>query len=182
LNSRACSISFGVSGVRTVYRLATEYKSVIAVALLGGALLIAWTHFLSTGVPVSDGMNRVRVIVFGDALARKSRVLAGAGSKDCGTVNTAGEGSGVTECAENSFAGGRPFRVRYDIQGKDSVGSIALVRTASGEMYRLMQDDFSRGTRWDLPVRLDACPKPLALRRTVTHRLTCTTLESTPYR
>jgi hypothetical protein len=148
-----------------------EHKGVIIVAAIAVGLLVWWAHFVRNGGDLSAAFNKARIAIAGDSLARESRALAGLRSTNCGTVPPQDGHPEVTDCAERAFNTGRPFRVRYDTQGIDSLVSVGFVRTTSGQMFRLIQDDSSYGTEWSLLVRTDECAKPLVLKRTEMRRL-----------
>lgn len=159
-----------------------EYRPLIITATVGVAFLVWWGWFLRVDGDVNALVNRTGISLFGDSLDRKARSLSGWNSKNCARVPTIGGHDDVTGCALTAFGDHRPFRVRYDIQGLDSVLSVALVSGKTGEMSMLLIDDFSSGTKWGQSVQVRACPSPAVLNTTKLGRLTCYPEGETPYR
>jgi hypothetical protein len=54
---------------------------------------------------------------FGDAWESQSRKLSGPHAANCGRVGVGGNPKAAAECALKAFREGKPFRVRYDLQG-----------------------------------------------------------------
>ena len=155
---------------------------VYTVAFLGFVLVAAWLYLLRTDGDVSGLMSRTAIAATGDSLDRRARELAGWFSRDCGRLAPEATSKQLNECVQDAFASAKPFRVRYDIRGKDSVVSIALVRTKPGQLYTLIQDDMSSGTRWRQELTSRRCPEPTVLKQTALGRLTCFAADETPYR
>ncbi len=63
-----------------------------------------------------------------DLLEKRTEQLAGPGAVNCGRVPARGEPKAATDCALAADQAGKPFRVRYDLQGIDSFVSVAFVR------------------------------------------------------
>jgi hypothetical protein len=159
-----------------------EYRPLIITATVGVAFLVWWGWFLRVDGDVNALVNRTGISLFGDSLDRKARSLSDWSSKNCGRVPTTGDHDEVTRCALSAFGEHRPFRVRYDRQGLDSVLSVGLVSRKTGEMYLLLVDDFSFGTKWAQSVQIRPCPQPAVLNITKMGRLTCYPEGETPYR
>lgn len=73
----------------------------------------------------------------GDGLDWHARALAGPMAKDCGRVPIYGDISMAVRCVFEEEAKGRPFRVRFDLQGIDADVAAAFVRTPVGRRYEL---------------------------------------------
>ena len=96
-------------------------------------------------------MGAFAVRSLGDAWERQSQSLSGPHATDCGRVGIRGNPKAATECALRSFREGKPFRVRYDLQGIDSDVSAGLVYTPDGKLYGLVFDGDPAGqggTSW----------------------------------
>lgn len=80
-----------------------------------------------------------RIILYfaGDGLDWHSRRLIGWGGLDCGTVRIRENPDAATICALKAEAEGQPFRVRYNIQGYDSVTAVDVVRARDNRVYML---------------------------------------------
>jgi hypothetical protein len=72
-----------------------------------------------------------------DAMEKLGKQLAGASGFDCGRVPVNGDPKAATQCVLRLQKQGRPFRVRYDLQGIDSDVAEGLVRTPLGKIYAL---------------------------------------------
>jgi hypothetical protein len=97
-----------------------------------------------------------------DAMDLRSRSLVGADGIDCGRVKVNGDPKMATDCALKAESEGRPFRVRYDIQGIDSEVAGGVVRTPSGDLYGLWFDREVREVGVGHSSE-DPCPKPYHL-------------------
>ena len=80
-----------------------------------------------------------------DKLDIESKRLAGPGAIDCGRVKIKGDPKEATECAIGAQKAAKPFRIRYDLQGIDSLVAVAIVRTPSGTVGSLMYDSDPSG-------------------------------------
>jgi hypothetical protein len=67
-----------------------------------------------------------------DLLEQQSKEFAGPGAVDCGRVPIDGDPKVASDCALAAQSMGKPFRVRYHIQGFDSFVGVAIVRTPIG--------------------------------------------------
>jgi hypothetical protein len=126
--------------------------------------------------------SRVEVVAIhtlGDAWEQQSRRLSGSRAIDCGRVRVRGNPKAATECALKAFHEGKPFRVRYDLQGIDSDVSAGLVYTPDGKLYGLAFDGDPYGhggTSWSRQ-RADKvpCPLPFQMYINPNGRLNCFT-------
>jgi hypothetical protein len=100
-----------------------------------------------------------------DFLERHSRLLAGPSGIDCGRVSRMADPASATECALRAQAKGKPFRVRYDEMGADSVVAVAMVRTPAGSLSVLNYDSDPSGGGRQLHglIRPTPCPDPVHL-------------------
>jgi hypothetical protein len=98
-----------------------------------------------------------------DKLDIESKTLAGPGTIDCGRVKIKGDPKEATECAIGAQKAAKPFRIRYDLQGFDSLVAVAIVRTPSGTVGSLMYDsDPSGGSHVGEVVYPKRCPEPVS--------------------
>ncbi len=117
-----------------------------------------------------------------DLLERRSKELAGPQGINCGGVPIRGNPKAATACALAAQKAGKPFRVRYDLQGIDSVVAVAIVRTPIGTVGTLNYDsDPSGGGRVGggviYPKR---CPEPVHLWVNPSGRINCFQQASAP--
>ncbi len=129
------------------------------------------TLALTTAVNVagqSDGLGP-------DLLEKRSQQLAGPNALDCGRVAPRAEPKKATDCALAANKAGKPFRVRYDMQGIDSYVAVALVRSPDGTVEALSYDSdpAGGGGRAHEIVGVSKCPAPINLYASSTGRLTC---------
>jgi hypothetical protein len=100
-----------------------------------------------------------------DLLEQESRRLAGPGAVDCGRLPVAGDPKPASDCVLSAQKMGKPFRVRYDMQGVDSFVAVALVRSRTRTVDDLLYDsDPSRGGHAAATVCLRRCPVPVRFR------------------
>jgi hypothetical protein len=122
---------------------------------------------------------------FGDAWERQSRKLGGPHAVDCGRVRIRSSPDSATQCALNAFHNGKPFRVRYDLQGIDSNVSAGLVYTPEGKMYGLTfdGDPYGQGgtSRSRQRTSQVTCPVPLHLFLNPNCRLNCFSEDVAPH-
>jgi hypothetical protein len=113
----------------------------------------------------------------GDAMDWRSRWLAGSHSINCGRVRIGQNPNQATKCGLEANAEGRPFRVRYDIQGWDSEVAGGLIRTGDGHLYALCFDGNPSGggrtSLWGQTVAVAPCPEPTRLYVNPKGRLNC---------
>src|SRR5262249_3471214 len=113
----------------------------------------------------------------GDALAIKTRWMMGRRGIDCGRVLIRGNPEVATACALHAQSEGKPFRVRYDIQGYDSAVAGAIVRTSAGRVYALSFDGSPQGhggiSLFAQRVSTTACPEPVHLWINPVGRINC---------
>ena len=116
-----------------------------------------------------------------DKLDIESKTLAGPGAIDCGSVKIKGDPKEATECAIGAQKAAKPFRIRYDLQGFDSVVAVAIVRTPSGTVGSLMYDsDPSGGSHVGAAVYPKRCPEPVHLWINPSGRINCFQQETSP--
>lgn len=142
-----------------------------SVLLFGGLFVLAITVLGFIPISLSDAF----VSKHGDAMDWRSRWLAGSHCINCGRVRI-GQNQ-ATKCGLEANAEGRPFRVRYDIQGWDSPVAGGLIRTGDEHLYALSFDgDPSGGGRtslWRQTVDVASCPEPTRLYVNPKGRLNC---------
>lgn len=132
--------------------------------------------FYLFGGRYSETAQGAFVHIFGDVMEWRSRLLAGWGAMNCGTVPIRGNADVATDCALRAFASHRPFRVRYGLQTHDTVMAAGVVASPDGRVYELI---FSGGPPTGITdvfrqrVAIDACPVPPSLRRTPKGRISC---------
>jgi hypothetical protein len=97
---------------------------------------VAVVLFLLLGL-FGNVISAAVIVLLGDSMDRHSQRLMGSHGIDCGRVKVRGEPKTATDCALKAQSEGKPFRVRYDIQGYDSAVAGGIVRTPSGELYAL---------------------------------------------
>ena len=141
--------------------------------LLTGAFLALAIIIVSLPVPLSDQF----ISRYGDAMDWRSRWMAGRHSVDCGRVRIGQDPGAATKCGLEAYAAGRPFRVRYDIQGWDAEVAGGLVRTHDGHLYALSFDGNPGGggrtLLWGQRVDVQSCPEPKHLFVNPKGRLNC---------
>ncbi len=119
-----------------------------------------------------------------DRLERESKRLAGPSAINCGRVQVRGDPKTATDCVLAAQKAGKPFRVRYDLQGIDSAVAVAIVRTPVGTVGTLSYDsDPSGGGRTGGGVIFPKpCPKPIQLWVTRSGRINCFPLDTSRQR
>lgn len=116
-----------------------------------------------------------------DKLEIESKRLAGPGAIDCGRVKIKGDPKDATECAIGAQKAAKPFRIRYDLQGIDSLVAVAIVRTPSGTVGALTYDgDPSGGGHVGEVVYRKRCPEPVHLWINPSGRINCFQQETSP--
>lgn len=122
-------------------------------------------------------MSTMVVRVFGDAMDYRSIRLVGWRGVDCGTVEIDGDPQEATECALQAHNQGKPFRVRYNLQGIDSTVAAGIVRTPDGKLYGLSFDGDPTGgggtSLFRQRVGQFACPEPIRLWVNPKGRINC---------
>jgi hypothetical protein len=110
-----------------------------------------------------------------DLLEKRSQQLAGPNALDCGRVAPRVEPKKATDCALAANKAGKPFRVRYDMQGIDSYVAVAFVRLPDGTVEALSYDSdpAGGGGRAHEVVGVSKCPLPINLYATPKGHLTC---------
>jgi len=115
------------------------------------------------------------VDLVGDKLEWRARSLAGKQGVNCGHVESGHDARAANDCARNSLALAKAFRVRYKIPTIDSNVSTGLVRSPQGRVYEIILDgNPGRGGATSLfrqQIAVEECSTELR----VTHggRLTC---------
>jgi hypothetical protein len=158
--------------------------------LIVAALALAFVGWFNYGwlvwnlPPWQRRLEAAALRTFGDAWDRQSRRLSGTHATNCGRVRVRGDPRTATECALQAFRAGRPFRLRYDLQGIDSAVSAGLVYTPDHHMYRLVFDGAPSGQggiSWSRQhVEEEACPEPYQLQVNANGRLNCFGKEPVP--
>ena len=110
-----------------------------------------------------------------DFLDRHSRLLAGPSGIDCGRVSILADPEPATRCALRAQANGKPFHVRYDQMGADSVVALAMVRTPAGSVSVLHYDSDPSGGGRQLHgiIYPTPCPEPVHLWINLKGRVDC---------
>jgi hypothetical protein len=110
-----------------------------------------------------------------DFLERHSRLLAGPGGIDCGRVSVMADPAPATKCALRAQAKGKPFRIRYDQMGADSIAALAMVRTPAGRVSVLNYDSDPSGGGGQLHglIYPTPCPEPVRLWVNLKGRVDC---------
>jgi hypothetical protein len=122
------------------------------------------------------------VLLLPGDLEVQTKKLAGLEAIDCGRVLIQGDPEIATECALAAQKAGKPFRVRYDLQGIDSFVAVAIVRTEVGTVESLLWDsDPSGGGRSGPGVVFPRrCPEPVHLWVDPHGRVNCIHEEDSP--
>jgi len=116
-----------------------------------------------------------------DKLEIESKRLAGLGAIDCGRVKIQSDPKDATACAIGAQKAAKPFRIRYDLQGIDSLVAVAIVRTPSGTVGSLTYDsDPSGGGQVGEVVYPKRCPEPVHLWINPSGRINCFQQETSP--
>ena len=109
-----------------------------------------------------------------DKLEIEGKRLAGPGAIDCGRVKVQDDPKDATACAIGAQKAAKPFRIRYDLQGIDSLVAVAIVRTPSGTVGALTYDsDPSGGGQVGEVVYLKRCTEPVHLWINPRGRINC---------
>ena len=110
-----------------------------------------------------------------DLLDRRSKEFAGSSAVNCGAAQIGANPKSMTDCALAAQQAGRPFRVRYNIQGIDSQVAIAIVRTPLGKVIALSYDSdiAGGGGRGHEVVGTADCPQPIHLWVNPKGRINC---------
>jgi hypothetical protein len=107
-----------------------------------------------------------------DFMERHSKRLAGPSGIDCGRVDFRADPKKANDCALRANKAGKPFRVRYDLLGADSVVAETLVRLPDGTMQALLYDGDPSGLVGGVISR-SQCPTPIHLYTTPEGQLRC---------
>jgi len=157
-------------------------RKVVTIACLGAVLLIgfAWMNYGWILWNMPAWKHRLEVLALrtcGDDFERQSRALSGSTAEDCGRVRVRRNPASASECALRAFQEGRPFRVRYDLQGIDSDVSAGLVYTPEGKLYAFTFDGDpygQGGTSWSRQrTEKTLCPAPFQIYVNPNGRLDC---------
>lgn len=73
-------------------------------------------------------------------LGEEVRDRAGPDAVNCGHVLLGGDRSMADACVLKAFADGKPFHVRYEMQGTDSHVALGVVRSGVGKVFFLLYD------------------------------------------
>ena len=118
----------------------------------------------------------------GDILDRNLRKQAGSGALNCGTVSIHGDPRGANSCALAALESGRPFYVRHNLQGLDSMIALGITSRGTGEAYSLQYDSWGWSNEGLKPsetpieghhILLTPCPKPVRRREVPDGQLSC---------
>jgi hypothetical protein len=110
-----------------------------------------------------------------DLLEKRISKLAGPNAVDCGRVSARAEPKHATDCAIAANSAGKPFHVRFDMQGIDSYVAVAFVRLPDGtlEVLSYDSDPMGGGGRAHEMVGVTKCPAPVHLYVTGNGHLNC---------
>ena len=148
-------------------------RKVKVILILVGVVAIAFFFERSIDRMVSQPV----IWAFGDVMDWDGRWLTGRNGIDCGRVRIGGDPHEATDCALTAQKQGRPFRVRYDIQGIDSEVAGGIVRTSSGQLYALSFDgNIAGGGNTTLLLQRVSkvpCPEPIHLWVNPLGRINC---------
>ncbi len=160
-------------------RIGQSVCAALALLILAGVATLA-VRRRSTPLSARPGTHR-SVLLPGDLEVQTSN-FAGLGALDCGRVLISGDPKIATECALAAQRAGKPFRVRYDLQGIDSLVAVAIVRTQVGTVETLMwdSDPSGGGRRGPGVVFPKRCPEPVHLWVNPNGRINCFQKESSP--
>ena len=141
-------------------------------AIVAGVIFSVWIY--GTGLLI-----RPVISIFGDAMDWRERSLATRHGVNCGEIKVRHDARAATACVLKAQDEGRPFRVRYDLQGYDADVAGGLARTPGGQVFALSFDGDPLGM---LGVSLSRqrvsqspCPEPLHLYVNAKGRVNCFT-------
>jgi len=158
--------------------------SFTATLVIGFAIWWNYVWILSHIAQWRSRAEGLALHTLGDAWEKQSRQLSGSRAVNCGRVLVHANPKASTECALKAFNKGKPFRVRYDLQGFDSDVSAGLVYTPEGKLYGLVFDGDPLGqvgTSWSRQrTEKQPCPSPFHLYVNPNGRLNCFTEEAVP--
>jgi|SRR5580704_968742 hypothetical protein len=141
------------------------------VVAIGASLVI-----VCLGLAFADYLSwRLRPEI-GDLMDWKARYLTGSLGVNCGRVKVGNDATTATQCALKANAGGRPFRVAYEIQGYDALVAGGIVRRPDGRVFALSYDSCPSGCGFDLfqqSVDVTPCPQPYHLYVNPKGRINC---------
>ena len=116
-----------------------------------------------------------------ETIDRRLSLLAGFGAINCGRVGIWQDPNRASDCAIRSLADRQPFYVRFVLLGIDSVVAVGLAGDDDGEVFAVEYD--SEGWSSEISeqsvlsdhnrIIIEPCPRPIALRKSLTGRLTC---------
>lgn len=79
------------------------------------------------------------------ALSSKLKSLAGADSRDCGSVLLHDTPDAAIACAKDATASGKAYRLAVQFQGEDSIVWQGAARNAQGKLWALFYDSDPAG-------------------------------------
>jgi hypothetical protein len=151
--------------------------SIVVIATVGFAIWLNYGWILWNFPTWKHQVEGYALLRFGDAWEMQSRQLGGPRAAECGRVGIHADPTVASACGLNAFHQGKPFRVRYDLQGVDSNLSAGLVYTPEGKLYGLVfdGDPIGRdGTSWSRQrTEKILCPSPFHLYSNSNGRLNC---------
>ena len=145
-------------------------RILIYLAVFAATLFAGWWYYGSLTLKLPHLRYQLKswaIARFGDQLDRQARSLAGWRSLNCGHVGLRGNANPAIDCALSAYRQGRPFRVRFDLQGLTSP-SEGVVFTPGGDLFELFYDRRSADsllTGYYINERLIArrCQRPVRL-------------------
>jgi hypothetical protein len=110
-----------------------------------------------------------------DLLEKESQETIGPRGIDCGEVLIADDPKTATACAMAAQMAGKPFRVRYDLRGFDSVVAVAVVRDVTGivAIWNYDSDPSGGGRVGGGIIDRRRCPEPVKLETNSKGRISC---------
>jgi len=155
---------------------------IAAVVVFGVVGAIAWTRRFPRPQPQLRIPSLIAAEFGPDRLEKQSKEWAGPQGIDCGRVPVRGDPKAATACALAAQKAGKPFRVRYDLQGIDSEVAMGIVRTPAGKVIAISYDGDPSG-HWrygDGFTYPKLCPEPVHLWVNPGGRINCFQQASAP--
>jgi hypothetical protein len=166
-------------------RLLAKCKRVIAVlSLFAISMLPTSCHSVLPGNGMPQSKNEAASrghIPAEDKLEIESRRLAGPGAIDWAESRLRAIRKTQQNVQWGAQKAAKPFRIRYDLQGIDSLVAVAIVRTPSGTVGALTYDsDPSGGGQVGEALYPKQCPEPVHLWINPSGRINCFQQETSP--
>ncbi len=111
---------------------------------------------------------------FIDAIDCVSRDLSGVEAVECGRVRISRNSKNANDCVIRAFNQQKPFRVRYDEQGVDTLAARSIVMTPAGKLIEIGWTSDTWNPSAPGYVGQHPCIQPARLRTTPQGELECT--------